>query len=127
MKSKKYIFLYYISIVLLIPVLTIGLTKVNGGSDFKLMTPVTITGLIVINGLIALVITYFLIKKKELEGNIYFPISTIIFTIMGFIVAVLFNDRVMVPYVHFNYYASFILIAHLLLGIYTLLGIKVKD
>ena len=66
------------------------------------------------------------IKKKLLVGKILFPIMMIIFTILAFICAMLFNDRVMVPYVQFGYYVRFILLGHLLLDIYTLLGIKYK-
>lgn len=64
-------------------------------------------------------------KKKKLNNvNILFPISYLLFLIIVSIIAVLLNSKLVIPYIHYNYYISFILINYLLLNIYSVLSIS---
>ena len=54
------------------------------------------------------------------------PITYIIFTIIVLIICILFNNKLVIPYIHYSYYLKFILINYILLNTYSLLSIKYK-
>lgn len=116
MKTKKYLILYYICFLstLLFSILTTSIFNIS-------------TLLLTINILISFIFTYLIIKYKKLQiKNLLFPISYIIFFIIILILCFLFNNKVLIEYIHFQYYQLFILINFLLLNIYSVLSIKTK-
>ena len=137
MKTKNYLIIYYICFV--ITILIIGFSNYNFISittmspDGKYVPGIfesILSGglLYYLNVVLVLIFTFLIIKNKKLNvKNLLLPIAYIIFTIMVFGICFLFNNRVMIPYIQFNYYSKFILIGYLLLNIYSILSIKFKN
>ena len=129
MINKKYILLYYLSFSIIVVLFLLNWCHLFSNSImadglyFESLSSV----LIYINYVITFIITIFLIKKRKMEGKIIFPISFIIFTIIVILGCLLFNDRVVAPYVHFGYYANLIIFGFTLLNVYTWLGVKKGD
>lgn len=77
-------------------------------------------------GVINLILTIiFIIKsiKTKLENvNLLFPIIYLIFTIIVVILMLIMNNKLIIPYIHFNYYGTIILFNYLLLNIYSVLS-----
>lgn len=96
--------------------------------------PITIFGsgmLIPLNFILGVICLIFVLiftikaKKKKLNNvNILFPISYLLFLIIVSIIAVVLNNKLIIPYIHYHYYISFILINYLLLNIYSALSIS---
>lgn len=79
----------------------------------------------IINLILLIIVSISLIKKKELQNtNILFPIIHLLFFSIVIIISILYNSKLIIPYIQFGYYLSFILFNYLLLNIYTLLSIK---
>lgn len=127
--NKKYILLYYLSFSIIVVLFLLNRCHffsnsiIDDGLYFESLSSL----LIYVNSVITLIITIFLIKKRKLEGEIIFPISFIVFTIIVIFGCLLFNDRVVVPFVHFGYYANLLILGFTLLNAYTWLGIKKGD
>lgn len=137
MKTKNYLIIYYICFI--ITILIIGFSNYNFIS-ITTMSPdgkyvPSILECIMSGGLLyylcvclVLIFTFLIIKKKKLNvKNLLLPVAYIIFTIIILIISFLFNNKVIFPYIHFNYYVQFILIGYLLLNIYSILSIKFKN
>ncbi len=125
MKIKKYLFLYYFNAFLTF--LLIGYSYYVIEPTREIIIPLySIINYINIG--LVLVFTFFFIKKKTMNINsLIMPISYLIFFIIVLIICFLFNDKVVSPYIHFGYYQLFILIAFILLNIYSILSIKFKN
>lgn len=67
-----------------------------------------------------------LIKRKLNKINILFPISYILFLIITIIIMLIYNNILIEPYIHTEYYTFFILFAYLLLNIYSILSTEKK-
>ena len=126
---KKYNILYYISSAIIILLFGFSFCSFpnhpifGDGIFFENINKV----LLYLNiGVIVLVILL-LIKKRKLEGNVLFPIAFLVFTVLIVIGCYLFNDRVIVPYIHFGYYARLVVYGFTLLNIYTILSVKKGD
>lgn len=137
MKTKNYLILYYICFI--ITILLIGFSNYNFISATT-MSPdgkyvPSILECIMSGGLLyylcvglVLIFTFLIIKKRELNvKNLLLPFAYIMFVIIVFGICFLFNDKVMLPYIHVNYYSKFILIGYLLLNIYYIFSIKFKN
>lgn len=73
--------------------------------------------------LILFIISYVLLCKNKLKNiNIWFPIIYIVFIILVGIIAFLFNYKVFIAFVHYDYYISFVLFNYLLLNLYSILS-----
>jgi len=139
MKTKSYLCLYYICFILTF--LIIGFASLYSSfgiylsddayllekivdyiSDAKLFI------LVILNLILFIIFTILIIKKRKLNiKSLIFPISYIIFLGIVFGLSLLFNNKVVVPYIHFAYYQTFILIDYLLLNIYSLLCLTKND
>lgn len=65
-------------------------------------------------------------KTKLNNANILFPIVYLIFSIIVVVLAFIMNSKLIIPYIHFSYYISFILFDYLLLNLYSVLSIYKK-
>ena len=115
-KSMVYKILYYIIFLFTIVVCFFTKSKI----DVYMVTLETLSNmLLVIINFILVVIFSIKIKNKLGNINVLFPIIHIIFMILVFIL--------LLPYIHFTYYISFILFNYLLLNIYSVLSlVKLK-
>ena len=146
MKSKSYLWLYYICFILTF--LVMGVSSINVVPAFNLTFDDTNSAFSIFsnfieyismnNGLLifsicslimVVIFTIMLFKKRILNVNsTAFPISYIVFLIIMMGICFLFNNKVIMPYIHFGYYQRFILIDYLFLNIYSLLCLtKNKD
>lgn len=134
MNNKKlYIFLYYLSLISSIFACIMSCTlpnnMINSNSSFEIYMNLSCISLwlIFINIIITIIFTIFLIKKQLNKVNILFPIIYILFTIIVSVICILFNDRLVIPFIHYTYYIQFILINYTLLNLYSLLSINKRD
>lgn len=125
MNNKKvYIYLYYFALILSIFTCIIPsiLKTTNTYVNLSRLSFI----LILINAILIIIFTILLIKRKLNNTNIIFPIIYILFTIIVLIICILFNQRLIIPYIQFSYYIKLILINYLLLNIYSILSINKK-
>ena len=133
MKNKMYLILYYISFIVTVLFLGFAIYKSNGllsysdGSLSDLLSISLLSVLGIINILLVIIFTVLNLKKNKINPqNILYPIFYLCFFTIIVIMCFLFNNKVMVRYIHFDYYSVFICIGYLFLNIYTLLLIKNK-
>lgn len=114
--SNIYKVLYYLCLIPFIYIFIESYTTIYNG-EFSIN---------IILGIINfLLILFFLIKsfKYKLKNiNIMFPIIYLIFSIIVFILMFIMNNNLIISYIHFDYYESFILVNYLLLNIYSSLS-----
>ena len=127
--KKLYIGLYYLSfigtIILCLFLVNGPITYYNYEFDLVVGPPILI---LMLNILLTIAFTILLIVRKKLSKvNILFPIINIVFTLVVLLICYLFNNRVLIPYMHYSYYINFIIIDNLLLNIYSLLSIEKKS
>ena len=124
--NKTLIFkiLYYICFVLSA---TIWVAASNLVNTFGLGIRTSIAPIIgLLNLILIIIFNIKLIKNKfKLENvNIIFPIIYILFLIIVTVLAVIMNNKLMIPNIHYGYYISLILFNYLLLNIYSILAVK---
>lgn len=133
MKNKKYLVLYYFSFV--ITILFMGYASYKylkiisiGDIGFSEIISHIFDGVIgIINIIMVVIFTILVLKRKKIKvDNNLFPIAYICFFTIVVALCFIFNNKVMVPYMHFNYYLFFINIGYLLLNIYSLLLVNKK-
>ena len=129
MNSKKiYLGLYYFSLILsifvcVIPrILQTNIINPSSSIDIYVNLSEISIYLMVINVWMVVYFSILLSKRKLNNVNILFPISYILFTVIILIVCLLFNNKVLIPYLQFSYYINFILINYILLNIYSVLS-----
>jgi len=117
MKTKNYLILYYICFIATI------LFSIITSLCFNMSSV-----LLIINVILGIIFTGLIIKIKKINVNsLIFPISYIIFFIVVVGLCILFNTKVLVQFVHFGYYQFFILINFLLLNVYSILCVNLKE
>ena len=133
MKNRKYLLLYYLSFFITIIFTGIAtyknmeLLEIGDINFTSLLANMTGNALLFLNVVLVVVFTSLIIKKRKLViDNLLLPIIHVCFCIFIVILCFLFNNKVMVPYLHFEYYAFFINIGYLFLNCYSLLLIKYK-
>ena len=130
---KKYLSLYYISIFVTLLFIMITASYIspklyllnNNGVNFVINSKLLIVSL-VINIILVVVFSIRIIKKKNISSNIIFPICYLVFFVIVLILCFIFNNRILIKYIHFEYYECLILINMLLLNVYSILSIKNK-
>ena len=75
----------------------------------------------IVNLVLVIIFTIKLTKNKLEKVNIMFPIIHLIFSIIVVIIALIINNKLIFPYIHYSYYLSFILFNYVLLNIYSVL------
>lgn len=131
MNNKKiYICLYYFALLLSIFICTIpSILQTNFiNADSSLEMYVNLSGLsfflISLNLILIIIFTILLIKRSLSNTNILFPTFYILFAIVVLIICVLFNNRLVIPYIQYSYYINFILMNYTLLNLYSALSIN---
>ena len=131
--KKKYLLLYYLSFIITLLFIgfatykNLGLFAMNDISFSSVLSEMIQIIILLINIVLVIVFTVLILRNKKLEiDNIWLPIIYISFLVLVLIMCFLFNNKVMVSYLHFEYYALFINIGYLLLNCYSLLLIKYK-
>ncbi|MBQ1812646.1 MAG: hypothetical protein II119_01680 [Bacilli bacterium] len=120
MKNKLYLILYYICFALTLGTsifvysLTTTIIMVNKFMYF----------FIGINVVLTIIFTILLKKKKYEFDNILLPISYLILFIFLIVISVIYNNILLVEYIHLSYYLVILLFYDILLNIYSILSIK---
>jgi hypothetical protein len=124
MNSKKlYSIFYYIS--LLLSIFVCFIPKILLPNDQFYINLSELSHIIIfVNAILVVIFTVLLIKRNLEKVNILFPIIYILFSIIVLIICVLFNNRLIIPYVHYSYYIQFILVNYTLLNSYSILSFK---
>lgn len=123
-KSKIFIILYYLCLIL-----SIGLVMYSSSlmTEFGVNIWEDITsGFVFLNIILVLIFSLRLVKRKLKNINIIFPIIHLIFMVLVVILMFIINNKLIMPYIHFDYYISFILFNYLLLNLYSILSIYKK-
>ena len=68
-----------------------------------------------------------LLKRNLNSVNIFFPIVYVVFTVIVLVTCLLFNNRLLEPYVQYPYYLNFIQINYMLLNIHSILSFNKKQ
>ena len=127
--KKTYVFLYYFAFLLSILVCSIpSILRITFVSDIEAYNGYFYLStfsycLTFINIVLVIIFSILLIKKKLNSVNILFPILYILFAIIVLVVCILFNKRLVVPYIQYSYYINFILINYFLLNLYSILSV----
>lgn len=126
MKDKLYIILYYLAFVI-----TLGLVVIYSSTliDFygEGINFLPYALLIFVNSILIIVFTVRLIRNKKMEKTfIAFPISYILFVVILYLIGMIFDKKMIIPMIEYNYFNLFIMIDYLLLNVYSLLSIKKK-
>ena len=130
MKTKTYLVLYYI--IFILTILSFLFTSIKTDKlvtigDTGLYINSLQSYLLIINVLLGIVFTIFLIIKRKITyKSIIFPISYIIFFCFVIGLCFLMNNKTLVSYMQFIYYFNFIMIYFTFFNIYSLLCIDFK-
>ena len=69
----------------------------------------------------------FLLKKKNLyDINITVPIIYLLFMLIIVIISIMYNSKLIIPTIQYNYYLSFILFGYIFVNMYSLLCLTKK-
>jgi hypothetical protein len=131
MKEKKYLVLYYISFVITLAFSIYSTYKTRNlysiGDDANIVSNLLGNVLVFINFVLVIIFTILILKKKKIKvDNIILPVCYILFSIIVVVLCLLFNDKVIIPYMHFEYYLFFINIGFLFVNSYSLFLINYK-
>ena len=133
MTNKKYIILYYLSFIITLSFMVFSsykyseLVSLGEYSLSEVFFDLKDNILGIINIILVIVFTVLLLKKKKLQKeNILFPIAYICFFTIVVVLCYLFNNKVIIPYMHFSYYLFFINVGYFFLNGYSLLTIKYR-
>lgn len=132
MKTRTYLILYYLSLILTIlaigyaayyyiPLFQLGESPgIIESTGSYLINNLLIVS--IINFLLIIIFTILLVKKKNIVvNNLLLPVSYILFLIVIMIICHLFNDKVILGYIHYGYYQKFILIDYIIFNVYSIL------
>lgn len=128
-KEKTYIYLYYLCFILSLIIYIIPYQFIVIFSpDTSNLTIRSLfnTVVLLINLILVILFSVYLKKKKFTPGNIIMPITYIVFWIVIITVCFLFNSRLVIPNLQFNYYTKYIYIGYLILNVYSILCFKNK-
>lgn len=128
-KEKTYIYLYYLCFILSIIIYIIPYQFIVIFSpDTSNLTIRSLfnTVVLLINLILVILFSVYLKKKKFTPGNIIMPITYIVFWIVIITLCFLFNSRLVIPNLQFNYYTKYIHIGYLILNVYSILCFKNK-
>ena len=120
-KSFSFKILYYVCFVLSVATWIIASKSVN---TFGLSIEIGIAPILgLLNLILVIIFSLKLIKNKLENVNVLFPIIYLLFLIVVILLALVMNNKLMIPNMHYGYYISFILFNYLLLNIYSILSI----
>lgn len=119
-KNHKYNILYYICflVTLFCSYMSSSLATAFNEEIFSVIN----FSLLAVNIVLVVIYSILLFKKRKLKADFLgFPIVYLSFLFIVYFIAIIYNEKLIVPYIQFNYYTSFILWNYLLLNIYSLL------
>ena len=119
---KLYKILYYICFIVSI-LLCIFSNKYITYFDVDNITFVSDL-LIFINIVLIILFSVNLFRKKLNKVTNLFPIIYLVFLIIISTLAIVMNNKLILPYIHYGYYLSFILFNYVLLNLYSILSFK---
>lgn len=128
-KEKIYIYLYYLCFILsiIIYIIPYQFIVIFSPDTYNLtIRSLFNTVVLLINLILVILFSVYLKKKKFTPGNIIMPITYIVFWIVIITVCFLFNSRLVIPNLQFNYYTKYIYIGYLILNVYSILCFKNK-
>ena len=124
MKNKSYIVLYYLSFILSLGIIVYSSTFVTFYGEPALFPSIL---LMILDVILVIFFTIMLIKTKKLEKTlIAFPISYIVFIVAIYFLGMCFDKKLIVPYLEYSYFNTFIMLDYLLLNVYSILSIDMK-
>jgi len=126
---NKYLRYYYIDTLLMIGLIILLYTlDFDGLIIYHNSDNITFYILPLIFSVSGLIITIILhiSKFKFIENNLLFPKYYLIYFVIIVILAIVYNEFALIKGLHFTYYASFLLVGHAMLSVYTVLSFK-KD
>ena len=128
MKNKIYLILYYL---ISLTIIYITIHNIYFASMYEFVNNPGISFLfIIISIILFIIITIKLIIKKNIHitnKDIIFIISYIIFLILIIISCLIFDKKLLIPYIEYHYYTTISLIPYILININTLLSINKKN
>lgn len=129
--TKKYLFLYYFSFILTCLIIGyssykyINLVAISNSYFNEILANIIENVLGIVNLILVVIFTIIILKKRKLKvESIVFPIVFIIFFVIILSMCFLLNNKVMIPYMHFEYYSLYICVGNIFLNIYSLLLIN---
>ena len=121
-KSLIFKILYYVSFILT-TIIWLYISRLIDKFDLDINT-FSNTLLGIINLVLIIIFSIKLLKHKLEKVNILFPIIYLIFSIIVMIISFIMNNKLVIPYIHFNYYVSFVLFNYFLLNVYSVLSLE---
>lgn len=127
MKNKIYKVLYYISFILTVA-LFIYCNNIAKQNDV-LTSNVMLTTLIILSVLSFIVSNVFIFKnskQKTSRRDFVLPIIYIVFIIITVMCSLEYNKDAIIPYIHYLYYYTYLLIPYIFINLYTIALFKKK-
>ena len=123
-KSTIFKILYYICFVFSV---LIWIGAVNSVNQFAIDIRTSLNVILGVLNILLVIIFSIKSTRNNLENiNILFPIFHLIFMAIITVLAILMNDKLVIPYIQYGYYLSFILFNYLLLNIYSIFSFNKK-
>ena len=133
MKNKKFLLLYYLSFVITIlftgfaTYKNLELLEIGDIGFVSILSDMMQNIIFLINMVLVIVFTVLLLRKRKIVvDSLWLPIIYVCFFTIVLVMCLLFNNKVVIPYLHLGYYTSFINVGYLFLNGYSLLLIKYK-
>lgn len=115
-KSRIFKILYYICFIsVTFTWIVISTALLENGVNGNLLLEVA-------NVVLTIIFIIKSIKNKLENVNLLFPIICLVFLIMVVVLMLIMNNKLIFPYIHFNYYGTIILFNYLLLNIYSVIS-----
>ena len=120
---KVYKILYYLLVVITATLIILVNSELS-----KVYVALSSTNIFLgILNLIFVVVFSFLLKKKNLyDINITVPIIYLLFMLIIVIISIMYNSKLIIPTIQYNYYLSFILFGYFFINVYSLLCLTKK-
>lgn len=124
--TQTYKILYYISFILTLylAIFNTYIFRTNAELDLNFGPTIILLGIPCL--ILFSIFNFQLIRRKLNRINIIAPICYITFFIISTIIMFIYNNILIIPYIHLEYYTFLILFAYLLLNIYSILSTEKK-
>ena len=125
--NKKYIALYYASFLVTFCAFIFLTNSITVFSLEPFPYGFYTLSLIFNLGFVILFSIFLFMKKKLVKVNLLFPVLYLLF--FGFVLffSIIYENRLLLPVVHYQYYFMFVLGDYLLLNVYSILSFKKKE
>lgn len=117
-----YNILYYITFIIMMAT-ALYLRSIETIFETPLVYPIAFL-MIITNFILTIIYSIKLFKKHTQKASIFFPIICLIFTVIIYIISYLYNEKLIIEYLQYSYYYSFVLFNYILLNIYSILSLN---